>query len=256
MTADPGPPADRRPADPLEVLLRVQDLDTALAQLAHRKTSLPERADLRSATDRLAGLDARVAELEAERRALLERQQEIERQVGTVVARRKSIEDRMYAARGPDVRDLQAMGEEVAHLERRRNELEDQELEVMEQQEPIEGELDRLRQDRGTLQAATVSLATALHAAEAVIGAEIATAAAARAVEAGLLPEALRSRYEALRAKLGGVGAARLIGNRCSGCHLELPSVEVDRIRHLPPGTVATCDQCGRLLVRATPGGQ
>ncbi len=258
MTVDPGPPADGRPTapDPLEVLLRVQDLDTALAQLAHRKTALPERADLRSATDRLADLDVRVAELEAEQATLLERQQEIERQVGTVVARRTSIEDRMYAARAPDVRDLQAMGEEVAHLDRRRNELEDHELEVMEQQEPIEGELTRLREDRGTLQAATIALASALHAAETVIDAEIATDAAARVIEAGRLPEALRARYEALRAKLGGVGAARLVGNRCSGCHLELPSVEVDRIRHLPPGTVATCDQCGRLLVRAALPGQ
>lgn len=250
MSAPPG-----SPDDPLEVLLRVQDLDTALAQLAHRRATLPERSDLRAATERLAALDTRADQLEAERRALLERQEEIERQVGTVVARRTSIEDRMYAARSPDVRDLQAMGVEVAHLDRRRTELEDQELEVMEQQEPIEAELAQLGADLENLRAGTVSLATALHAAEAVIDAEIATLSASRAIEAGLLPEALRTRYEALRAKLGGVGAARLVGNRCSGCHLELPSVEVDRIRHLPAGTVATCDQCGRLLVRAAPAG-
>ena len=253
MTGDAGSAGDRRPraADPLEALLRVQDLDTTLAQLTHRRTALPERADLRSATDRLALLRHRAAELEAEQQALVERQREIERQVGAVVARRRSIEDRMYAARGPEVRDLQAMGEEVAHLDRRRTELEDQELELMEQQEPLEEELAGLRQDRDALQAATISLTAALHAAEAVIDAEVATMSASRAIEAEALPEALRTRYETLRTKLGGVGAARLVGNRCSGCHLELPSVEVDRVRHLPPGTVATCDQCGRLLVRS-----
>lgn len=252
MTADPGPAAGRPvAADPLATLLRVQDLDTELAQLEHRRSSLPERADLRAAADRLRALDTEMAALDAERQLLADRQQEIERQVGTVVARRSAIEQRMYAARGPEARDLQAMADEVAHLDRRRIELEDQELEVMEQQEPLEGALARLAGDRDALAAAAVSLTTALHAAEAVIDAEIATVSASRSIEADTLPESLRDRYESLRAKLGGIGAARLVGNRCSGCHLELPSMEVDRIRHLPPGTVATCEQCGRLLVRA-----
>ena len=39
-------------------------------------------------------------------------------------------------------------------------------------------------------------------------------------------------------AHLGGVGAARLVGDRCDGCHLTLPSVEVERIHHLPGGHV------------------
>jgi len=252
VTADPGPAAGRPvAADPLATLLRVQDLDTELAQLEHRRSSLPERADLRAAADRLRALDTEMAALDAERQLLADRQQEIERQVGTVVARRSAIEQRMYAARGPEARDLQAMADEVAHLDRRRIELEDQELEVMEQQEPLEGALARLAGDRDALAAAAVSLTTALHAAEAVIDAEIATVSASRSIEADTLPESLRDRYESLRAKLGGIGAARLVGNRCSGCHLELPSMEVDRIRHLPPGTVATCEQCGRLLVRA-----
>lgn len=241
-----GAPAD----GPLEVLLRVQDFDTNLAQLLHRKATLPERAQLDDARARLSTIEAREAELVRQRGALLERQAEIERQVATVSARRRTMEDRMYAARGPDVRDLQAMGDEVAHLTQRRAELEDAELEVMVEQEPIDAELARLGEERTALGTAAGSLATALLAAEAVIDAEAATVSASRALEADRLPAELRQRYEALRAKLGGVGASRLIGNRCSGCHLELPSVEVDRIRHLPPGTVATCDQCGRLLVR------
>ena len=60
---------------------------------------------------------------------------------------------------------------------------------------------------------------------------------------------ALAARYETLRARLKGTGAARLIGTRCDGCHLELSSGEVEKIRALPPGEVATCEQCGRILV-------
>ena len=76
-----------------------------------------------------------------------------------------------------------------------------------------------------------------------------AAAAGTRAAEAALLPTALSDRYETLRARLKGTGAARLIGSHCDGCHLELSSVEVETIRALPPGEVATCEQCGRILV-------
>jgi uncharacterized protein len=81
------------------------------------------------------------------------------------------------------------------------------------------------------------------------IDAAIASAAGSRAAEAAQLPTALADRYETLRARFKGTGAARLIKNHCDGCHLELSSVEVERIRALPPGEVATCEQCGRILV-------
>jgi predicted nucleic acid-binding Zn-ribbon protein len=81
------------------------------------------------------------------------------------------------------------------------------------------------------------------------IDAAIASATGTRAAEAAQLPAALSDRYEKLRARLKGTGAARLIKSHCDGCHLELSSVEVERIRALPPGEVATCEQCGRILV-------
>ncbi|MBV8462123.1 MAG: hypothetical protein JO368_02430, partial [Acidimicrobiales bacterium] len=37
---------------------------------------------------------------------------------------------------------------------------------------------------------------------------------------------------------------------RCDACHLTLPAVDLDRIRHLPPEEVATCPECDRILVR------
>ena len=81
------------------------------------------------------------------------------------------------------------------------------------------------------------------------IDAALTEALAARTAEAAQLPTALSDRYETLRSRLKGTGAARLIGSRCDGCHLELSSVEVEKIRALPPGQVASCEQCGRILV-------
>ena len=51
---------------------------------------------------------------------------------------------------------------------------------------------------------------------------------------AATVPADLLARYERLRTTLAGTGAARLVGGSCSGCHLTLPAMEVDRIRKAP----------------------
>ena len=53
-----------------------------------------------------------------------------------------------------------------------------------------------------------------------------------------------------LRRSLGGVGAARLSGARCEGCHLEIPSAELERLRRAPDDAVVNCPECARILVR------
>ena len=46
-----------------------------------------------------------------------------------------------------------------------------------------------------------------------------------------------------------GVGVARLVGSTCQGCHLSIPSTEVEQIRSAAGGSVAYCDNCGCILV-------
>jgi predicted nucleic acid-binding Zn-ribbon protein len=53
-----------------------------------------------------------------------------------------------------------------------------------------------------------------------------------------------------LRGRLGGIGAARLVGSRCDGCQLTLAAAEVERVKRADPGTVVHCEECGRILVR------
>jgi len=56
--------------------------------------------------------------------------------------------------------------------------------------------------------------------------------------------------YERCRSiAASGIGAARLVGHTCQGCHLTIPATEVDALRKSPPGTVAHCDNCGAILV-------
>ena len=97
------------------------------------------------------------------------------------------------------------------------------------------------------------SLRDRLAEAEEKVDGEIATLTRDREDSAAGIAAELLANYERLRARLGGVGAARLIGNHCDGCHLTLSSVELDRIRHLGEGEVFTCEQCSRILVPSKP---
>jgi predicted nucleic acid-binding Zn-ribbon protein len=230
-------------------LLVVQDLDTLISQLAHRREMLAERSGLTALEAELKVLAGQKAALSAQRAALTSMQKDLEAQIATINERSSAIETRMYAARGSSTRDLQAMDEEVRHLNQRRSELEDEELVAMVDQEPVDAALAALDARTAPVEQKVMVLRGEVAQGTSEIDAELATARAARATEAAQLPAALADRYEALRTRLKGTGAARLIDHRCDGCHLELSSGEVERIRDTTPDNVVTCDQCGRILV-------
>lgn len=233
----------------LSRLLNVGDLDTTITQLQHRKAALAEKVGLAAVEAQLAALDGEAGTLAAQRSALVATQKDLEAQIAVLNERREAIEKRMYAATGSSTRDLQAMSDEVLHLSQRRAELEEQELVAMVDQEPIDAQLRALDERRAPVAAEVEDLRAVVADSAASIDTELEAAVAARASAASELPTALADRYETLRQRLKSSGVARLVGRRCEGCHLELPSVEVERIRHAPEDTVVTCEQCGRILV-------
>lgn len=231
-------------------LLEVQEHDTKVEQLRHRRATLPERAELGELESRRAGLDARSASVRVERDERAERQETFEGQIEAAKARKGELERRMYGGQIASARDLAAMDDEVRQLTRHVNELENRELEVMEQLEPLDGELQAADVERDGIDTRAAELRDLIAHAEKELDAQIDAELSARAPLVAALPAELLSRYEALRKKLGGTGAAQLVGNSCSGCHLTLPAMEVDRIKHASPDSVITCDNCGRILVR------
>ena len=236
-------------AEPYDTLLQVQELDTELDQLRHRIEALPERAQLTDVRARRAALDSAMGEVRGQVDGLAGRQAALEEQIAASAKRRHELEGRMRTGGVTAARDLQAMDQEVGQLAERQRTLEDQELELMEEEEPLDVALAEHEALAAALDADEVRLMAAIAEAEVELRASMATVAEARAERAQGLPTDLAERYERLRSHLGGVGAARLVGDRCDGCHLTLSSVEVERMRQLPADTFATCPQCDRILV-------
>ena len=209
-----GEPVDARSrvTDPLDRLLEVQDHDTAVDQLRHRRATLPARTELARLETRRRALAARRAHRRCRARRARGapgRPRGADRAAGR--ARRAEIEKRMFGGQVRPRRDLQAMDEEVKHLARH---------------------VDRARGPRarghGGARAARRGAgrgwrgaraeiegrpcgpaARAWQTQEAAIDQEIAAPGGGRGSRRPpASPPSCSPRYEKLRAKLGGTGAA------------------------------------------------
>ena len=233
-----------------DALLALQALDTGVDQLRHRRDHLPERAELATRREELAAIDRSTAEVQARRDELAQSERHLEEQIGAVRAKAEADDKALYGGTVSALKDLRALQDEIASLGRRQRDLEDQELALMEEAEPLDAELARSAEARHQLDAEVARLLDAIAAAEAAIDEELAELGAQRAGLVAPVPADLLDEYDRKRKQAGGIAVARLVGNRCEGCHLTLSAVDIDRIRHEPPDALVHCTECDRILVR------
>lgn len=234
----------------LSRLLDVQDNDLALDQLRHRRANLPQRAALVATQTSLTSLGAERQRIQAQLDELARSQKRLEDEITSIETKAGSETRKLNSGSVTAPREIQALSSEIDALGRRQRTLEDEILEIMEAVEPLSAEVERLDAESATATSDLERLRGEIDEQERAIDGEIAAAEAARAGAAAGLDAALLERYEKLRAKLGGIAVARLEGDRCLGCHVSLPAVEVDVIRHSPPDAIVTHEDCGRILVR------
>lgn len=236
--------------NPWEQLLAVQAIDTTIQQLDHRLAQLPERTALEEVETKLVALRAQVTEAEDAKAALVKAQKKIEVEIADIETKIEHDNEQLYAG-GSDPSVLQSLQHEIDTRKQRISSLEDDELELMEQVEPIDERLESLAREQEALDQEAAQATTALANKESEIDTERSAAVQEReALAADVDPDAL-ARYETVRNRLGGMAVARLEGGVCGSCHMKLSAVEHDRIQHLPPDAEVQCEDCGRFLVRS-----
>lgn len=235
-------------------LLELQALDTEVRQLAHRRASLPELAQLARCIERSGTLRNHTAELTARAAELDTAVSQLETDVETVASRAARDETRL-AAGGIPSKELESLQHEVISLARRRSSLEDELLEVMEQRESLQADLDLAARDRRDLDADVLALTHARDQAFADIDAQSAARSQMRQQIAAQLPTALLALYDKVSAANGGVGAAPLEHRRCGGCRIELAGNELTRARNAAGDDVLRCENCRRILIRTPESG-
>lgn len=234
-----------------EALLAVQEHDTAADRLRHRRAHLPARAELDQVRARAVTLGATQADVQRRRDEAAGLLARGERDLAATEGRLAEVDRRMFSGSVSAARELQQLATESEHLKDRRSRLEDEVLEAMSQLEPLDAELAAVGAELDALRVQEAAARTAVAEGSADVEAQLAEVEAARAEAVAAVSPSLLAEYERLRTRLGGVGAARVVGSSCSGCHLALPSTELEAVRHAAPGQLVTCEQCGRILVPA-----
>ncbi len=249
----PGPVSgDEVPrSSPLEVLAQIGDLDVRLDQIIHHVRNLPERevrADIEAELGVLASeakvLDAQIADLERQQRRH-------EDEVARIEAKRSHNSERLYGSHLTSPKEAEALTAEADALGRHQTDIEDQILDLMEELEPLTDARADLAQRQSEATERMVTVDAAIGAAESAAGGERDEVLDERAALVASADPALVSIYEDRRAAARGTPVlGRLIGLACSACHLEIPSVDYERITNLDPDELAECPHCGALLVR------
>ena len=235
-------------------LLDLQAADTALAQLAHRRRTLPELAALTEREQRAAEIGTELVDAQTRVGDLAGQQRRLENEVDTVRTRAARDEQRLQSG-GVPAKELSGLQHEITTLARRQSSLEDDLLEVMEQREQAETDTAALGAQEAQLTTERDQLASARDAAFAEIDSSTAQRTGERSTIAAELPADLVALYERAREHGGGVGAAMLRQRRCEGCHIELAGTELSAVRTAPPDEVVRCDNCRRILVRTDESG-
>ncbi|MFF2076251.1 zinc ribbon domain-containing protein [Kitasatospora sp. NPDC058162] len=242
------------PADQIR-LLDLQAFDSKLDQLAHRRRSLPEHAEIDKATADHTALKDLVVAAEAQKGDTARELTKAEQDVEQVRARAARNQQRLDSGAITSPKDLENLQHEIGSLAKRQADLEEVVLEIMERQESANTRVEELS---ARLEHSTVVLTEAegrRDAAFAEIDGEADKVKRDRETVAAVIPADLLKVYAKLRETQGGVGAARLYQRRCEGCRTEFSITEVNAIKAEPADKVVRCENCGRILVRTADSG-
>ena len=234
----------------LHVLLEVQEKDSQILAANHEIKELPERKEIEATQRKMLELDQALKAKESEFRENNRIQKRLEDEVATVEERIENQKRKLYGGEVIAIKELQALEMDIDSLKERQIAIEDQIIEVMELNEPIQNEIQNLSTQKEENKENEANLFKVLQEAIKKIELRINQIKVEIVHLTNDLPNELISEYESLRSRPGHVGIARLVNRTCNGCNLELPAVEVDRIKKLSEDSIINCEECGCILVR------
>ncbi|MEW1821732.1 C4-type zinc ribbon domain-containing protein [Arthrobacter sp. NPDC080031] len=240
--------AKAAPAEQLK-LLELQGLDAKLKSLANRRRTLetdPRITDLQDALSVANGAlgTAKLAVHDAETEL-----RKSEADVEQVASRIERDEARLNSGTGLS-KDLVALQSDIASLNKRRSDLEDVELEILERLDGLRERQAAQQQIVDDIQGSFSGIRAELDAAIAEIVAEEEDVRAQRTAFAEGLDAGMLAIYEKTLAKRG-VGAARLFHGKSEGSGMTLSPGDLAEVQAAAEDEIVFCPDSGCILVRS-----
>ncbi|HCF99526.1 MAG TPA: hypothetical protein DEV93_03175 [Chloroflexi bacterium] len=224
-----------------ETVFRLEQLDsdveareTALRELRRRAQRNPGLETARSVLDRLAEKESAAAH---ENRSA-------EADLADLEARIKKTRERMYSGKVVDPRELSSLEKELQHWATRRDELEEQCLQAMDELDSLREEMARAKTRLEAVEREAEAARPRLAQLEQEAANEIARLRSERQPLLESIDPRTRNLYESTRKSMGHA-VSQVSGGVCAWCHVSIPAKD---LQHARGNEIVTCPHCRRIL--------
>lgn len=164
-----------------------------------------------------------------------------------VETKRKNYQQKLYQGTVTNPKELANIEKEIEALGRQQSDLDGRILELMDETEQAQAALTVAEGQARQADDHRAGVVSSFQSRYEALDLELAELARQRRdAEAAVEDRGALKRYEAIRAKPGGIGIARIEGNACGGCHMTLSSTAIKAVKEAVQ--MQTCENCGRLL--------
>lgn len=234
-------------------LLDLQALDSTLNKLTRHAAAARSNPELGIVGARVAEVDGELVRATTELGDLERELTRAEDEVQSVVTRLERDDKRLNSGTGTS-KDLTALQHEVASLTKRRSDLEDVELDVMERVEAARAAQLEVQGRTNGVRAELRALEEARDSELADIEEQRSSVQAQRDELAATFDAPLLAIYERILARRG-VGAARLFHGKSEGSGMQLSPGDLAEISGAAPDDIVLCPDSGCILVRSSDWG-
>ncbi len=228
-------------------LLELVDLDLSLVRNAADRAKLQSATAISEASEKALALsdhliDARnrVGDLELE---LKRSENDLE------LVENRITKDNQRLSSTSSAKDAQGIEHELTTLAKRKSELEDTELGIMEDLERVRAELAEAESAKAEAEQELTRLRSALATDTAGLDSVRAELTSKRSALVELIDPELAVAYQ--RKADRNVAAGKLVGRECGACRLSITATYLEEIVALPEDEIAECPNCQAYLVRS-----
>lgn len=231
------------------LLLDLQRLDQRESRLRHQRASHPAHATLTALAGRAEDLHRAAVTQGAVISDIRREVARFEADIEKVRVRRTTQQGRLERNEVP-LRDMNAMEHEIARMDQRIEDLENDQLGAEERLEAAEGAERAMREEAAAI-AADVEATRATFTEEmSDVDAELRQVIAERAELAGRVPADLLSEYERSRSRNGTLAVVQVRGGIAIGATTDLSPAELGAIARTSADQVYWAEETGQIVVR------
>lgn len=227
-----------------ETLLALSDIDLKVLRLQKQLDELPHKQQIIEVRQKSRELEAKAQQVQ---KMALEAARMLKLLSDEAHLNEEQIEQAQAALdKSSEYRETSSLVMEMDMLAKRKAKLEEDSLAQMEKQEKITAVEAQVTEAARKLAQEEQAYTDAYRQTGGKLKQDIADLGHVREALVATLPQAMAQCYTKALATKGGIGAAHLTGNQCSGCHSSLSEGQLAKLQEGPP--VGRCPNCNRLL--------